>query len=133
MKRQGGFIDGLMLHIAAKGSWRIRYPVAVCALGASWWLFEHHTVFIPIIFLVCAAALAKEVSPSLLLLAAAIWVWPSGFFSIPFAQMTFSTLGEFLLSCLLFVSSIAAGLLIYAALQRAPADGPEKRGPAAEL
>ena len=126
MKHQRGFIDALLLHIADTRRWFIRYPVAVCALAASWWTLQHGAIAIPIIFLVCAAALAKEVSPSLLLLAAAVWIWPTDFFSIPFAQMTFGKIGQFLLSCLLFVASIASALLIYAAQQSAPAGRPQK-------
>ena len=119
MNRQRGFIDWALLHVAEKAHWYIRYPVAVCVLFAVWWLFQQHLLFIPLILLVCAAALAKEVSPSLLLMVAATWVWPNGFFDIPFAQMTFGILCQFFLSVVLFVSSPIVGLVIYSKLQYA--------------
>ena len=129
MKHQLGFIDALLLHIADTRRWFIRYPVAVCAVAASWWTLQHSAIAMPIIFLVCAAVLAKEVSPSLLLMAAAVWIWPTDFFGIPFAQMTFGKIGQFMLSCLLFVVSLASALLIYAAQQNALAGRTQKPWP----
>ena len=120
VKHQRGFLDWALLHVAEKARWYIRYPVAVCVLFAAWWLLQRDLFFIPLILLACAAVLGKEVSPTLLLMVAAMWVWPSGFLDIPFAQMTFGILGQFLLSCMLFVFSIIMGLRAYAAQQRAP-------------
>ena len=115
MKYQRGFFDWALLKIAEKARWYIRYPVAVCVLFSAWWLFEYyHFYAIPLILLGCAIALAKEVSPTLLLMLGAVWIWPTDFFDIPFAQMTFGILGQFILSCLLFVSSLIVGLRAYA-------------------
>lgn len=119
VNHQRGFFDYALLHVAEKARWYIRYPVAVCILVAAWWLVQQHLFVLSLILLVCAAALAKEVSPTVLLMVAAVWVWPSGFLDIPFSQMTFGNFGEFLLSCVLFIFSIITGLYAYVAQQNA--------------
>lgn len=127
MKHQRGFLDWALLRVAERARWYVRYPVAISVLIAAWWLFEQHLFVVPLILLACAAALAKEVSPTVLLMLAAVWVWPTDFLDIPFAQMTFGTLGKFLLSCLLFVSSFIMGLRAYAAQQSTAADAAAER------
>jgi hypothetical protein len=126
MKYQRGFLDWALLEIAERTRWYIRYPVALCVLFAAWWLGQH--IQPPDMFLLswvwmilggCAVFLAKEVSPSLLLMVAAMWVWPDGFFDIPFAQMTFGILCQFFFSVVLFASSPIVGLVIYSKLQYA--------------
>lgn len=123
MKYQHGFLDLALLRVAEKARWFIRYPVAILTLLAASWLFLHeHFYAVPLILLACATALAKEVSPTAWLLFGAVWVWPSGFFEIPFSQMTFGILGQFLLSCLLVALAIFVGLRIYASYLNAPSN-----------
>ena len=117
MRCQHGFIDSALLHIAKKARWFIRYPVAICVLYAVWWMIKQQLIFLPLVFLTCATVLAKEVSPSILLIVAAIWIWPNDFFDIPFAQMTFGILSQFFLSVVLFIASPIVGLLIYTKLE----------------
>lgn len=129
-KLQRGFIDYFLLRIAEKCSWRIRYPVAACVTWLSWWLFAHQLPFFATVFLICAVILAKEVSPSLLLLAAATWIWPKDLLSIPFGQMTFGLLGRGGMSVLLVIASVAVALWVYVAQQNAQADSSASGGSA---
>lgn len=127
MKYQRGFLDWALLEIAKNARWYIRYPIAVFLLFAVWWLYEqnlqlfhdHPLLTLPwiLIWVGCAAALAKEVSPTLLLMLGSVWIWPTDFFDIPFAQMTFGILSQFILSCLIFVSSLITGLRAYISRQ----------------
>ena len=117
MRCQHGFFDSALLLIAKKARWFIRYPVAICVLYAAWWMIKQQLIFLPLVFLACAVVLTKEVSTSILLIVAAIWIWPNDFFDIPFAQMTFGILSQFFLSAVLFISSPIAGLLIYTKLE----------------
>jgi hypothetical protein len=127
MKYQRGFLDWALLEIAKNTRWYIRYPIAVFLLFAVWWLYEQHPqlvhenpwITLPwfLMWLGLAAALAKEVSPTLLLMLVSVWIWPTDFFDIPFAQMTFGILSQFTLSCLIFVSSLITGLRTYISRQ----------------
>lgn len=127
---QRGFIDYLLLRIAENFSWRIRYPTAAGVAWLAWWLFTHQFLFFAAMFLFCAAILAKEISPSLLLLVAATWIWPTDFLSIPFSQMTFGLLGRGILSALLVFASVAVALWVYAAKQNTQVDNSTPSGPA---
>jgi hypothetical protein len=111
-------MDYLLLEVA-KLRWYIRYPAAACTLYASWWMLKESEYAIPSILFICAMIMIKEISPSLMLLAGSIWLWPSGFFNIPFAQMTFGILCQFLLSVVFFVLSPIAGLMMYIKRQHA--------------
>jgi hypothetical protein len=117
-------MDFLLLEIA-KLRWYIRYPVAVCTLYASWWIFKESTrvppftYVLPSIFALCGMIMIKEISPSLLLFASSIWMWPTGFFNVPFAQMTFGILCQSFFSVVFFASSVIAGLVMYSKLQYA--------------
>ena len=117
MRCQHSFIDSALLHIAKKARWFIRYPVAICVLYAAWWMIQRRLIFLPLFFLACAAALTKLVSPSILLIVAETWIWPSDFFDIPFAQMTFGIISKFFFSVVLFIASPIVGLLIYTKLE----------------
>ncbi len=111
-------MDSLLLEVA-KLRWYIRYPVAVCTLYASWWMFKEATYAIPFMLAICALIIIKEIGLSLLLIAGSIWLWPTGFFNVPFAQMTFGILCQFFFSVVLFASSVVAGLVMYSKLQYA--------------
>lgn len=111
-------MDYLMLKIS-KLRWYIRYPVAVCTLYASWWMFEESTYVIPFIFLVCAMIMTKEISPSLMLIVASVWLWPTGFFDKPFAYMTFGIIFQFIGTIVLFSLGIFMGVKMYTDYQYA--------------
>jgi len=112
-------VDFLLLEVA-KLRWYIRYPAAACVLYATWWMLKYGLVaadgfeyVIPFIFAICAMIMIKEISPSLLLIAGSIWLWPSDFFDTPFAQMTFGILFQFAGSTVLFVLGAISGIVIY--------------------
>ena len=122
MKHQRGFIDLALLDIAENARWYIRYPVAGCVLFVFWWmelhmqvLHDHPFLTQPwmLLWVYCIALLAKEVWLPLLLLLAAVWIWPDDFLDIPFAQMTFGIFGQFFLSCLLVILAVIAGFISY--------------------
>ena len=111
-------MDFLLLKVA-KLRWYIRYTVAVCTLYASWWMFKESTYAIPFIFFVFAMIMIKEISPSLLLIAASIWLWPTGFFDTPFAYMTFGIIFQFAGAIALFSLGIFMGVKMYTDYQYA--------------
>lgn len=71
----------------------IRYSAAVLAGWAGGRLFMvEHVYLLATICAVCAAILAKEISPSLLLLAGSIWICPDDLWHTPLAQFTLATI-----------------------------------------
>lgn len=134
MHGRGGFVVDIVLLEIAKLRWYVRYPVAACVLYASWWLLEAsypkiglHAYWFPSIFAICAMIMIKEISPSLLLIAGSIWLWPSGFFDTPFAQMTFGILFRFAGSVVLFALGLFSGIVIYSRTQNTIAPEVKRR------
>ena len=89
-----------------KAPWYIRYPIASCLLYVAWLCINKGLGFISIFFVIDALVVAYEISPSILLIAGSIWLWPSDFFDTPFSQMTFGILFQFAGSVVLFFIGI---------------------------
>ena len=124
-------MDILLLEIA-KLRWYIRYPAAVCTLYAAWWMLEAlypemglWAIWFPAIFAICAMIMVKEISPTIIFFACSVWLYPSGFFDMPFAQMTFGILFQFVGSIVLFVLGVVTAIVIYRIIQNEETIPPE--------
>lgn len=104
----------ILLLALGKFRWYVRYPAAALMLWASWHMFTvSHSYMIPAVFTLCAAVITKEASPSLLLLAGSIWIYPEDFLSTHFAQMTFGMILAALASLLMFVATFVVAVVLY--------------------
>lgn len=103
-----------------KFRWHIRYPAAILAGWTGGHLFMvEHVYVLSAICAVCAAILAKEISPSLLLLAGSIWICPDDLWHTPLAQFTLAMIVEAFASLLMLVAAPVVALALYVWRDRA--------------
>lgn len=106
-------MEDLLLGLG-KYRWYIRYPAAAFAVGSAWYLVTtFHHFAIPVILLACAAVITIELSPTILLMAASVWLWPDDLLGTPLAQLTLGTLLTGLISVLIFIAAPLVGLVLH--------------------